>query len=125
MTINADLLKRTLAHIEAHPGDWEQANWRCSSGMCFAGLAVDLDGGVWVSGPESYGRDMVVADAGDLLDHVHYDVHASPTVTAETRARRILGLTQDQADTLFSPINDLDDLRTAVAELCAEAEAAP
>ena len=44
-TINAPLLRQVLKQIETHPETWYQAEYRCESGMCFAGWACELTGG--------------------------------------------------------------------------------
>src|SRR5690606_2757920 len=62
VTVNADLLKRTLTHIETHPDTWNQAEYRCRTGLCFAGWAAVLAGGVWLStDPDGVDRDVLVA----------------------------------------------------------------
>lgn len=37
---NKKRLIETLAYICTHPKHWNQASWRCKTGMCFAGHAV-------------------------------------------------------------------------------------
>lgn len=106
---NADLLQRTLAHIEAHPDEWNQDHWAkrtaCGTSFCFAGTAVHL----------------THADARFLFDpwedwatHVqvgrdYYDIEAFAT--------DLLGLDEHDAKVLFAPDNDLDRLRHLVADL--------
>jgi len=43
-----ELAYATLDYIKSHPEEWEQTEWRCESGMCFAGHAAILGGAVWV-----------------------------------------------------------------------------
>lgn len=43
--INGKLLLETLAYIETHPEEWNQEQWRCQTGMCFAGHAALTAGG--------------------------------------------------------------------------------
>jgi len=118
VTVNVELLDRTLAHVEAHESEWNQANWRCRSGMCFAGWAATIDGGKWAF-PETAmwdeGTDpracLVPVDddpEGEVVDGV---------VHVENRAPRVLGLTYEQSDDLFFELNTLDDLRRIVAEI--------
>lgn len=37
-----DLAIATLAAIKNNPQHWDQATWRCSTGMCFAGWAISI-----------------------------------------------------------------------------------
>lgn len=111
--INVPLLRKTLEHIEAHPREWNQKTWRCETGFCFAGWAVELTGGRWVT----YGNGLypyVLAEDDDPPEHVDYDGE----VECAYRAERILGLTGQEAQYLFHSENTLDDLRRIVADLC-------
>lgn len=119
MTINTPLLRRTMEQIETHPETWDQANYRCDTGMCFAGWACELSGGTWSTGPDGPLSDYLIAEPDDGEDMFgRWDMRL---VTAHNRARRLLGLDGGQADELFDQDNDLDDLRRMVAELCGEA----
>lgn len=115
---NVELLKRTLAHIEAHPKTWEQDRYRCGTGMCFAGWAATLAGGRWViedltDPPPSDEAEYMVAEPEEGGE-------AYGKVWAPERARRVLGLTHLQASRLFAGQNHIDDLRRLVGELCEE-----
>jgi len=117
---NVDLLKRTLAHIESHPEEWHQEHYRCGSGMCFAGWAATLAGGLWAvedvdDDEESGDTDMLVAEPGEAK------ADEDGNVWAFNRAQRILGLSSDQACVLFGSDNSLDELRGMVRYLCGEA----
>ena len=106
---NAPLLLKTLAYIETHPEEWDQTVWFCGSAACFAGHAVLLDGGKvsndrWLLPRE----DDPPADRWDARDGEVY---------VELRARRILGLTEEQAERLFASYNTLDELRAQVFRL--------
>ncbi|MGI5485194.1 hypothetical protein [Microtetraspora malaysiensis] len=125
MTLNIDLLKRTLEHIEATPEEWYQGAYRCGTGMCFAGWACTFAGGVWAGGPDEWDGEDLIADEGDGDDasFLYEDMNGNDVygVSAGRRARRLLGLTPEQATDLFDGHNTLDDLRRIVAELCVEA----
>lgn len=131
-TPNAPELRRVLAHVEANQDRWHQGAWRialadldgpedqperCGTAFCFAGWKCELDGVTWKqaiptwSGGDAFGdeRDMIVMPTGGVI-------------SAERYARKAFGLTREQADLLFDPENELDDLRRIVAELCTEAE---
>lgn len=110
MTINVELLDRTLAHIEANPERWDQAVYRCATGMCFAGWACTLAGGLWISDDD----EVLVAEPGEWPTH-QWD--GEVVATARVRATRILGLDDAQASDLFSADNTIEDLRRIVAEL--------
>lgn len=118
-TPNVPLLKQTLDYVETHPEEWTQRFYRCGTGMCFAGWAAVLDGGTWydaeLKGP--WIEDMVARPDDPDLD-VFLMRDGARTVDVECRARRILGLTEDEASELFDGDNTLDDLRRIVRELC-------
>jgi hypothetical protein len=117
-TPNVDLLRRTLAHIEANPADWNQATWRCGTGMCFAGWAVTLAGGQWYEDkPTSLYRDELIAEPDDADDFLNRRIGAR-TIHVDDRAKRVLGLEEGQAEVLFDGGNDLHDLRHIVTSLC-------
>lgn len=116
-TPNVELLRRTLAHIEEPSTPWDQEDYRCETGMCFAGWAAQLAGGVWVTGPDDPWSDTLVADATDDPAFLH-DVHGTEGISAARRAARILGLTPEQSYRLFAGGNDLETLRHIVDELC-------
>lgn len=120
---NNDRLQEVLDHIENNPQTWQQDVWfinrdgteenfsieveeinSCGSAFCFAGHAA-LKGGFtrppannydsWFSRNEETGRVTYVDEF----------------------ARDWLGVTNDQADILFSSSNTMDDLRECVAAL--------
>lgn len=121
---NVALLRQTLAHIETHPEEWNQQVYRCRTGMCFAGWAVELDGGQWAAEPDHVDRHVSDEDLlprpDDPANHI-----VDGLVDVRDRAERILGLHGDQAFDLFDANNTLPMLRQIVSELCADAEAVP
>lgn len=118
--INVALLKQTLAHIEANPGEWHQPRYRCGSGLCFAGWAVQLAGGQWYTTADEVLSDLLLAEPDEPGS---YELAESDVcvVSADNRAERLLGLTEVQANRLFHEDNTRADLRLIVAELCQEA----
>lgn len=113
MAPNIPLLRRTLDHIRAHPEEWRQGYWRCGTTMCFAGHAAFLAGGEWFH-PEDPMCSYMVAQPGEVT-------YLRGAVRVEDRARRVLGLTEGQADELFAGINTLGEIETLIDEICAEA----
>lgn len=105
MTINVDLLQQTLLHIEEHPEEWYQNEWRCGATACFAGHAALLDGARWVD---------------PRLHASYYVCYHGEEQHVELAATEALGLSFWQAETLFEETNTLDDLREIVADLVAE-----
>jgi hypothetical protein len=115
---NVELLRQTLAHIEANPDEWDQRDWRretsCGTAYCFAGWAVKLTGGEFCrdSGGKVFGS-LVKASGSDV-----------PLMIADYAAE-LLGLPPEVDEyggpanaLLFYSRNTLDDLRRIVAELC-------
>src|SRR5262245_40429507 len=122
-TPNAALLNETLAYIEAHPDEWDQAHWHCGTTCCFAGRAALLDGAEWSRGGWNINPSKSVCVVA-REDDPGYDVFTMADrryVHVETRARRILGLTWEQSQELFRSGNGLDDIRRLVAELTGDA----
>lgn len=129
MSLNIWLLRETLAAIEAHPEQHHQGDFRCRSGMCFAGWAAQLAGGVWlVEEPVDPGElayrdvDLLKAELDDG-DDAHWN-GAHSVVSASLRARRVLGLTGLQADLLFNGLNTVEQLRELVDEFARDEEVA-
>ncbi|MEV4093849.1 hypothetical protein [Streptosporangium saharense] len=117
VTINTDLLRRTLEQIENHPETWCQADYRCGSGMCFAGWTCQLAGGTWAADSEAPLGECLIAEPDEEETFTHDDLLL---ISAHTRARRLLGLDEQQADELFYGRNTPADLRRMVTELCGE-----
>jgi hypothetical protein len=97
-TPNLDLLDAVMDHIDQHPEEWNQGAWFCGTAACFAGHSVLMNGWGVV-----YDWGMVEKDG--------------ERAGVERLARRLLGLTDEQADRLFDPGNTLDDLHSMVKQL--------
>lgn len=108
MTVNVDLLQRTLAHIEAHPEEWNQGTWRCGTAACFAGHAAILAGAQWAEPDYETApwldNEKVITPSGERREVFDY-------------APEVLGLAH-HSHPLFNASNDLEDLRRIVGELC-------
>lgn len=132
--INRDLLLKTLDHIETLEAfrqegiatdQWRQTRWlanamqwrvvgaqrkdteaTCGTAACFAGWACLLNGDQVLGDLDaSPGAHSWVRDEGGRRRRV------------DARARRLLGLTDDEAHELFEACNTLDDIRNIVREL--------
>lgn len=102
-----ELLDDALAHIRAHPEEWDQAEWVCGTTACLAGHLVMLGDGATI---EDLHR-MEGAGDGD-----------GPCISE--RARQLLGLPRSSnqsgeatAMVLFGGGNSLDDLERFVGHV--------
>jgi hypothetical protein len=130
MKPNVELLRATLAHIEAHPETWNQQMWsnECGTAFCFAGHAVVLSGCTVNPEREQVLLDTVPAEFHDTFREITGGWNPPIALAAAV----LLGLYdtdaigRSQTIRLFNGDNTLEDLRSMVAELCgqdAEAEA--
>lgn len=139
--LNRELLVRVLDTIERNPERHDQDMWRshtcdyddtchcearyddtrvtqheprCKTIMCFAGWAAELAGGCWVNEESS----ALFAEPHDPSEDVSYSASRGIyVVEAATRARRLLGLTDEEADELFLECDTLEDIRECVHDL--------
>lgn len=115
MTVNAELLRRVIAQIEAHPELWDQTWWReekpCGTAYCFAGWTAILSGAAFVRLPSgNLSETMVIPPGGGDPEPV------------SDYAARILGIehtitSQCDMPPLFHSWNDLDDIYRIAGEL--------
>jgi hypothetical protein len=117
-TPNVPALRAVIAHIEQHPGQWNQGTFR----RCFAARAALLAGGEWIN-PEPDGTNWDLRMV-PLPGEDHSVWNGIPSVFVGSRAQRVCGLGAEQAYDLFDQANILDDLRRVVDRICATAEAA-
>ncbi len=134
--VNIQLLVKTYNHIAQNPGEWNQRNWRCNTGMCFGGHASVLAGYQFArKSPDTLVSDIVRVpvdmanthivpedhpDANtesDVWKHSAIGSHFVPGMFVSDLAEKELGLDDCQAEDLFSALNTLDDLRHYVADL--------
>jgi hypothetical protein len=116
---NVPLARKALTFIKNNPKDWDQANWRCETGMCFAGIVDQIAGGKWAVQPPT-GRmcdvyliaNQADEDAGLRIK----DFGEHRVVTAADRASRLLGIwALNPLDIdLYSSSNSLEDLEKFV-----------
>lgn len=124
---NVVLLEQTMQHIENNPGDWEQEQWRCGSGMCFAGWAATLAGREWATkNPDGDGAMNIVVKPGEFEyagPEETYDPETGRTKTGRLVesvpevAQHDLGLTSEESDILFDGYNTRTGLRMMVDAL--------
>jgi len=113
---NLAFLHQTLEYIKTHPNQWNQATWRCGTGMCFAGWACTLAGGHWYD----IDGDIAYLDIEPEDDHSRYEQFTDlsfPLIHVQDRAQRLLDLDDDICDALFIGSNTLEDLERIVAEI--------
>lgn len=138
-------------HDDAMYGDpeyrssrWNQAEWRCGSGMCFAGHTVDISGRVWLTQNANLGSEaawvfalptdpvdklvnLVPWDCNHPIDHWFFSdcpkmtreqaAAFPPMIHVKDAARTDLGLNERDAVSLFSGSNRLDELLSLSSEL--------
>lgn len=120
MTVpNIPALEATYARIVERPDEWNQGDWLCNTGMCFAGHAAMLEGATlppvlsmsWTVDPETgeYRR----------WEPSNGAVHVSDF------ARQRLGLTELQASELFAGGNDLSRIRRIIDAIAADPDYSP
>jgi hypothetical protein len=92
-TIRADRLRMVMAHIEAHPEQWDQVDYHCGTSHCFVGWGEILAG-----------RGLL-----RMGEHTSF-------------AMKWFGLSNSQTTVLAYGFNTLADLHRIVDKLCALAE---
>lgn len=130
--VNVDLLRQGVEWVEEQAElpikdqCWWQGEWRspgpdaypprtCGTTYCLAGYVCTAAGGRWVKDRTMFYLRMEDADRGRTLLYGHDDRPELPKrglfVTAEGRARRLLGLAPHEADELFRSSNSSEDVR--------------
>lgn len=116
---NIKLLKKTVKYIGNNRKEWDQANWRCGTGMCVAGTAAFLAGAEWADpDPDGEYAEYVKA-TGEFADDA-----TAATVDGIGRvmhireyAAKVLKLNEPAADDLFGGENSLKQIRKIVKKL--------
>jgi len=112
MKFNTYLADATIGAIEANPESHNQGDWRCETGMCFAGWAAVVNGAKWVyenplDAPTAHDQGLVYNENGS-------EEHVS------TYARRHLGLDLYHSDLLFWGGNTLEKIKEVVKDIANE-----
>jgi hypothetical protein len=116
VTVNKELLRRTMAFIEANPSKHNQLAW-CGTAQCFAGWACSFEG--WRP-LDLHERSAFYADDDDEdgFDPSSAVKQGGTIALVEDVAQSLLGLDVYQAALLFDGDNTVDDLRDHVKALC-------
>lgn len=129
-TINASLLRRTMAYLEEHPDELYSEVWvaltPCGTVRCIAGTVAHLAG--YKFRYKNWNAFLVDSDTSRNqieIDLLEIQCSACRTTSGEfisVVARQELGLDHYAAARLFDPKNKLSDLRSIVADLIEQAE---
>jgi hypothetical protein len=123
---------KTYQQIKNFPDTWKQDDWRdtendgvtrCGAKLCYLGHVAQNDSGQWATNdPYSSHFSHLIVRNGDApsaveymtIDLEGYDTVSIPVVSVMNRAAGILGLTEEEADELARPGNDLTVLRELI-----------
>lgn len=106
MAVNVELLQKTLDTIKANPQHWDQSKWHCGTSHCFAGFAELIAKNIPIETDESI----------LIRDERFYDPKFNDWSTSE-HATELLGISDNDAETLFASYRTLEDLEEMVASL--------
>jgi len=104
-------------------GGWNQDEWRCETGRCFAGWGATLAGAVFAN--DVYATEFVGIDRATYMGYMRAPARVVVEVNGETwhvadYAQRALGLTDLERNKLFYPDNTLSDIDQVIAKMRAE-----
>lgn len=104
--MNKELLRKILVQIENTPDQWEQITWgnrsECGTTYCVAGWACALSGYEPLIPEEGGSFDNMISPGGHIVD-------------VEKEGASLLGLTEDEINTLFFNQNK-EDVKTFLRE---------
>ena len=104
----------TLDHIKAHPETWNQGEWRCRTGMCYAGWLVTLAGGTWLY-PKPAAHEYRNFHLELLPDEDAPYTYGKESVHVMIRASALLGPSVNPS-TLFSGANSIEMIEEQLNE---------
>lgn len=114
-----ELRRRLRDHIAEYPEQLDNTWWRNgrarTATYCAGGTAICLDGGEW------HNDDYVIARSDDNTALVETLPSGVGLIHAYERARRILGLSDDEAAMLFRDDYGPDDVLEVLDDLIGEA----
>jgi hypothetical protein len=106
---NEQLARNALKAIERNPEHWNQAEWRCGTGMCFAGFVAIEAGAEWAEPYNAHDMDVITPE-GHIEEVADF-------------ALKALGYTDlgnenalDAENDLFDACNTLENLKRMVDE---------
>lgn len=106
MPVNVELLTKTLETIKANPKHWNQSYWHCDTSHCFAGFAELLANNIPIDTDES------VLENDERFYNARFDDWST-----SKHATELLGISDNDAETLFASYRTLEDLEEMVASL--------
>ena len=106
MVVNVELLQKTLDTIKAKPQHWDQTKWHCGTSHCFAGFAELIAHKVSIDTDEEV-----------LKDDLRFFSPRFDDWSTSEHATELLGISDDDAETLFASYRTLEDLEEMVASL--------
>lgn len=123
--VNKELLKTTLDLIKVKPEEHNQNNWvntslysPCGTTMCFAGHAAVLSGAEIPDPKKHHVDDWYVGPNGEYINWSQKQyLTPSEFTPIGNFAQQKLGLSTEQADYLFGPDIDVEDIEAAVYDL--------
>lgn len=102
-------LDRALAYIEAHPDEHNQRTWlkaaSCGTAACLAGHVVMQEHPDGRPSP----RGAYLSEGAWAYDF--WELFDGTDIPVSHEAARLLGLDEEQADSLFNGSNTVDDLK--------------
>lgn len=122
--INAELASKTLAEIKADLDHHRQVTWAaetdCGTAYCFGARATVISG-IPIKVDE-LGAYILPQDVPDGVEGITWTFR-DDRITVKSVATSLLGLDEEQADRLFDPFNEVEDLEKIVNDLITEAYA--
>lgn len=126
MTVNLELLNKTLDIIKVKPEEYDQNTWvskdedsPCGTTMCFAGHAAILAGAEIPDPKKHIVQDWYVK----LSDNSYLNYQDTSAVNyneythVQFFAQKALGITSEEQDWLFHSDRTVEEIERAVAEL--------
>lgn len=116
---NVKLLKKTVKYIGNNRKEWDQANWRCGTGMCVAGTAAFISGAEWADpDPDGEFAEYVKATGEFADDPQSFESDGyGRLIHIREYAAKVLNLNEPAADALFDGDNSLKSIRKIAKQL--------
>jgi hypothetical protein len=110
--VNIPELERVIAFLEDHPDQHDQKHWlnECGTAGCLAGWTAMLNGYRAIS-HDTFGW------AGWTATVIADDDPDDPGNDVKVVAMKLLGLTEEDADVLFAPLNTRENMKLMSKDL--------